>query len=96
MVVDAGNPIVLSSDAHTPDVLGYGYEQAVAQLERLGVTEIGVFEGRRLRREPLGVSVGRTGIGWDSHRLAAGCPLILAASSSSTISASRATRTPTC
>lgn len=54
MVVDAGNPIVLSSDAHTPDVLGYGYEQAVAQLERLGVTEIGVFDGRALRLEPIG------------------------------------------
>lgn len=54
MVVDAGNPIVLSSDAHTPDLLGYGYEQAVAQLGRLGVTEIGVFEGRELRLEALG------------------------------------------
>ena len=54
MVVDAGNPIVLSSDAHTPDVLGYGYEAAVAQLERVGVKEIGVFEGRQLRLEPLG------------------------------------------
>ncbi len=54
MVVDAGNPIVLSSDAHTPDHLGYGYEQALAQLERLGVTEIGVFEDRELRLELIG------------------------------------------
>ena len=54
MVVDAGNPIVLSSDAHTPDLLGYGYDQAIAQLERLGVREIGVFDGRVLRLEPLG------------------------------------------
>ena len=54
MVVDAGNPIVLSSDAHTPDLLGYGYDRAIAQLERLGVREIGVFEGRVLRLEPLG------------------------------------------
>ena len=54
MVVDAGNPIVLSSDAHTPDVLGYGYEAAVAELERVGVKEIGGFMGRELRLEPLG------------------------------------------
>ena len=54
MVVDAGNPIVLSSDAHTPDLLGYGYDRAIAQLERLGVREIGVFEGRVLRLEALG------------------------------------------
>lgn len=54
MVVDAGNPIVLSSDAHTPDVVGFGYDQAIAQLERLGVKEIGVFDGRVLRLEPLG------------------------------------------
>jgi histidinol-phosphatase (PHP family) len=54
MVVDAGNPIVLSSDAHTPDVVGYGYDRALAQLERLGVTELGVFEGRTLRLEPIG------------------------------------------
>ena len=54
MVLDAGNPIVLSSDAHTPDVLGFGYDIALAQLERLGVREIGVFDARELRREPLG------------------------------------------
>ena len=33
MAVDAGLPIALSSDAHVPDQLGYGYEQAVALLE---------------------------------------------------------------
>jgi len=54
MIVDAGNPIVLSSDAHTPDLLGFGYDRAVEQLVGLGVTEIGVFEGRELRLEPLG------------------------------------------
>ncbi len=54
MVVDAGNPIVLSSDAHTPDVLGCGYDKAVAQLERLGVREIGTFSGRTLTLESVG------------------------------------------
>ncbi len=54
MLVDAGCPIVLSSDAHTPDILGFGYDRALAQLERLGVTEIGVFSGRELRLEPVG------------------------------------------
>jgi len=54
MVVDAGNPIVLSSDAHTPDGLGYRYEQALEVLDRLGVREVAVFEGRTRRMETLG------------------------------------------
>jgi histidinol-phosphatase (PHP family) len=54
MVVDAGNPIALSSDAHTPDLLGHEYERAVELLDSLGVKEIAVFEGRRRRMEPLG------------------------------------------
>jgi len=54
MVLDAGNPIALSSDAHTPDELGFGYEQALEVLDGLGVREVAVFEGRRRRMEPLG------------------------------------------
>jgi len=54
MAVDAGLPIALSSDAHVPDQLGYGYEEAVAALTDAGVTEICVFEGRTRRMEPLG------------------------------------------
>jgi histidinol-phosphatase (PHP family) len=54
MAVDAGLPIALSSDAHVPEQLGYRYEDAVAALERAGVKEICVFEGRRRRMEPLG------------------------------------------
>jgi histidinol-phosphatase (PHP family) len=54
MVLDAGNPIALSSDAHTPDQLGYGYEQAVELLTDLGVKEIAVFDRRERRLEPLG------------------------------------------
>jgi histidinol-phosphatase (PHP family) len=54
MAVDAGLPIALSSDAHLPTQVGYGYEQAVKLLEDCGVREICVFEGRVRRLEPLG------------------------------------------
>ena len=54
MVVDAGCPIALSSDAHVPDQLGYEYERAAELLEAAGVREIAVFEGRQRRMEPLG------------------------------------------
>jgi histidinol-phosphatase (PHP family) len=56
MVVDAGNPIALSSDAHVPDQLGYGYDQALELLDSLGVTELSVFERRARRLEPIGPS----------------------------------------
>jgi histidinol-phosphatase (PHP family) len=54
MVVDAGNPIALSSDAHTPEQLGFEYEQALELLDAVGVTEIAVFERRQARLEPVG------------------------------------------
>lgn len=54
MVVDAGNPIALSSDAHTTEHLGYGYEEAVQFLADHGVTELAVFENRKVRLEPVG------------------------------------------
>jgi histidinol-phosphatase (PHP family) len=54
MVVDAGLPIALSSDAHAPDQLGYRYEDALAELERVGIGELSVFERRQRRSEPLG------------------------------------------
>ena len=54
MVVDAGNPIALSSDAHVTDHLGFGYEQAVQFLADHGVTELAVFDRRTVRREPIG------------------------------------------
>ena len=56
MVVDAGNPIALSSDAHRPDQLGYGYEHALALLDELGVGELCVFERRTRRLEPIGAT----------------------------------------
>src|SRR4051812_32862540 len=54
MVVDAGNPIALSSDAHVPEQVGYGYDQALELLDSLGVTELSVFERRARRLEPIG------------------------------------------
>jgi histidinol-phosphatase (PHP family) len=54
MLVDAGCPIALSSDAHTADQLGFEYERAVKLLEQAGVREIAIFERRRRRMEPVG------------------------------------------
>jgi histidinol-phosphatase (PHP family) len=54
MCLEAGRPVALSSDAHSPDQLGYRYEQAVELLGSLGVEEIAVFEDRVRRMEPLG------------------------------------------
>jgi histidinol-phosphatase (PHP family) len=58
LVVEAGVPFALSSDAHLPEQVGFGYDTALAFLEDLGVSEIAVFEGRRRRLEPLGARVG--------------------------------------
>jgi histidinol-phosphatase (PHP family) len=56
MVVDAGNPIVLSSDAHVPEQIGFGYDRALELLDSLGVNELSVFERRARRLEPIGPS----------------------------------------
>ena len=57
MLVDAGCPIALSSDAHVPEDVGAGYDEALATLERVGVTELCVFERRERRLEPVGATV---------------------------------------
>jgi histidinol-phosphatase (PHP family) len=54
MCLEAGRPVTLSSDAHTPNDLGYRYEEAVELLESLRVEEVAVFEDRRRRLVPLG------------------------------------------
>jgi histidinol-phosphatase (PHP family) len=56
MVLDAGNPIALSSDAHTPDQLGHAYDRALELLDDVGVRELCVFERRERRLEPIGAS----------------------------------------
>ena len=58
MCVEAGAEFALSSDAHGPDQVGFGYERAVEFLRELGVERICVFEGRQRRLEPLGENHG--------------------------------------
>lgn len=47
MLVDAGVPLALSSDAHVPEHVGHGYDRALELLQSVGVTQLCVFEGRR-------------------------------------------------
>jgi histidinol-phosphatase (PHP family) len=54
MCADAGVPVALSSDAHVPQDVGASYDQAVELLQRVGITELCVFERRRRRLEPVG------------------------------------------
>ena len=54
MCVDAGAAFALSSDAHSPGDIGYGYERAVEEMRRWGIEQISVFERRERRLEPLG------------------------------------------
>jgi len=54
MLVEAGADFALSSDAHLPDQVGFGYDQALDFLRSVGVQRICVFEGRERRLEPLG------------------------------------------
>jgi histidinol-phosphatase (PHP family) len=59
MCCEAGASFALSSDAHTPEQVGYRYEQAVEMLGDLGVAEICVFEARERRMAPLGEDLER-------------------------------------
>ena len=54
MCIDAGRPVALSSDAHTPEQLGYEYERALELLDGLGVRQLAVFDRRSHRLEPVG------------------------------------------
>jgi histidinol-phosphatase (PHP family) len=54
MCIDAGADFALSSDAHAPDQVGFGYDDAIEFLASLGVEKICVFNRRRRRLEPLG------------------------------------------
>ena len=88
LCVEAGAPFALSSDAHLPEQVGFGYDQALAFLD----------EHRGRARSPSSRAAGAgssrsvlasapvdgrrrviavIGIGYDSHRFEAGRPLIL-------------------
>ncbi|MGI8460338.1 MAG: histidinol-phosphatase HisJ family protein [Solirubrobacterales bacterium] len=54
MCVDAGAPFALSSDAHLPEHVGFGYDAARQFLDDLGVSEIAAFEHRKRTMEPIG------------------------------------------
>jgi histidinol-phosphatase (PHP family) len=54
MCVAAGKPIALSSDAHEPEQLGYGYESAIDFLRGAGVNTIAVFDRRHRGEAALG------------------------------------------
>jgi len=54
MCLEAGRPIALSSDAHTPNDLAYRYDEALEYLDSVGVSELAVFEDRERRMEPIG------------------------------------------
>jgi histidinol-phosphatase (PHP family) len=54
MCLEAGAPIALSSDAHRPQDIGAGYEDALELLRRVGVEELCVFERRTRSLRPLG------------------------------------------
>jgi histidinol-phosphatase (PHP family) len=58
MCVDAGAPVVLSSDAHRPEDVGADYAQALELLDRVGIGELCVFEHRSRRLEPIGTRAG--------------------------------------
>jgi len=58
MCVEAGAPFALSSDAHLPEQVGFGYGAALEFLGELGVEQIAVFERRGRRLEPLPSPVG--------------------------------------
>jgi histidinol-phosphatase (PHP family) len=57
LCLEAGACFSLSSDAHLPEQVGFGYDRALELLGRLGVGEIAVFENRERRLEPLGAAV---------------------------------------
>ena len=56
MCLQAGAPVSLSSDAHSPQEVGADYERALELLSRLDVRELCVFDHRERRLEPLGAA----------------------------------------
>jgi histidinol-phosphatase (PHP family) len=53
-VVEAGAPVALSSDAHLPEQVGFGYEKALELLDAVGVRELATFERRARSLQAIG------------------------------------------
>jgi histidinol-phosphatase (PHP family) len=54
MLVEAGIPFVVSSDAHNPGLVGHEYDRAVETMRGWGIDQVATFAGRRRKLEPLG------------------------------------------
>jgi histidinol-phosphatase (PHP family) len=52
--LELGAPIALSSDAHVPEHVGFGYDKALELLDSLGARELATFERRSRRLVPIG------------------------------------------
>jgi histidinol-phosphatase (PHP family) len=52
--LDGGAVVALSSDAHLPEQVGFGYDRALELLTELGVGELATFQRRTRRLEPIG------------------------------------------
>ncbi|WP_079529020.1 histidinol-phosphatase [Halobacillus hunanensis] len=50
---EKGVGIVLCSDAHKPDHIGYAYDEAIKLARSAGYDEVNVFKKRRARTEPI-------------------------------------------
>ncbi len=57
MCVEAGTSFALSSDAHSADQIGYGYDRAIEFLAGHGVTELATFNERQRSLQPIGEKV---------------------------------------
>jgi histidinol-phosphatase (PHP family) len=51
--IEAGVPLTLGSDAHSPEDVGKDYDRAFEVLRGLDVREIATYENRRMRLRPL-------------------------------------------
>ena len=79
MCVAAGKPVALSSDAHEPEHIGYGYDRAVElPARRRASSGSASSSGRERARGAARMSdAAALGIGYDSHRFGGGRPLVL-------------------
>jgi histidinol-phosphatase (PHP family) len=53
LAVQAGVPVVFSSDAHAPEEVGAGFEEILRMAWEAGVRETALFSGRKRSAEPL-------------------------------------------